>query len=649
MLANPHLAPFELIDRPCLPQDWTLIDHLMVIHKVKESDYIEDDPQGSILSMARTLALCYISENEGSQCVVLVKDGTRAQKPAVRELRLNRTPAPHMEFCMRNLCAIEYTMMKLLADMGMKNKLFLVTGAKGECEGAKGECEGTSVENLVSFHEKYTEDDSVLPNMLNDLTPPECELCNVYPSYGEIERPDGLEGVFVASFADPASSQVSLLRDACLLCRSTEADTLLVELANVLTGSVTVCSGDSDVVAVLTACGREGITMRMDNKSYREGRDMHTSSFGELLCASPQERHALKPTFGELSSSEDRFRVLCDIAAGDEHLLPETREQHKNFEASLDEHEEAEGRVDLKLNVARYLYLAGIRGSVYVTFLSRFSSKGDRVKVLCRAVDAHCVNAKTVSFLFETLWPASDQGLTAISDSEKPTCVGEKRKISCLQEHEKVPELELDDGVDVAELCKEQENVLRGLKRLSKAYMTGLVQRGSHGRFLRLNRAGRCFFLCIKGDVIRDAKERAEKLVFMALCGTDYNKVPRELGIKRLMTVAVTKHTEFSSWCHSLRSLWDAIDTCSPRDCYNLGVQLSESAKVPKSVQSKYWTEFNCDLMVRSMKYVYELWNLMKPRPGSEYGFSERDGVVCFNCEDSTLDSTLDSGPVQEV
>ncbi|KAF1394416.1 hypothetical protein PFLUV_G00000050 [Perca fluviatilis] len=82
MLANPHLAPFELIDRPCLPQDWTLIDHLMVIHKVKESDYIEDDPQGSILSMARTLALCYVSENEGSQCVVLVKDGTRAQKPA---------------------------------------------------------------------------------------------------------------------------------------------------------------------------------------------------------------------------------------------------------------------------------------------------------------------------------------------------------------------------------------------------------------------------------------------------------------------------------------------------------------------------------------------------------------------------------------
>lgn len=76
---------------------------------------------------------------------------------------------------------------------------------------------------------------------------------------------------------------MATLRAACIQCRGTEADTLLVELANVLQGHVTVCTGDSDVVAVLTACGREGVTMRIENRTYYQGRDMHTSPFGELL------------------------------------------------------------------------------------------------------------------------------------------------------------------------------------------------------------------------------------------------------------------------------------------------------------------------------------------------------------------------------
>jgi hypothetical protein len=79
-----------------------------------------------------------------------------------------------------------------------------------------------------------------------------------------------------------------------------------VELANVLKGSVTVCTGDSDMVAMLTACGREGITMRQDNKSYHEVRDMHMSTFGELLFDipdNPLSEHQCR----ELASSEDRF------------------------------------------------------------------------------------------------------------------------------------------------------------------------------------------------------------------------------------------------------------------------------------------------------------------------------------------------------
>lgn len=637
MLANPHLAPFELIDRPCQRQDWTLIDHLMVIHKVKKSDYIEDDSQASIVSMARTLACGYISENAGSRSVVLVKDGTGAQKPAVREIRLNRPPVPHIEFCKRNLRAIEYTMMKLLADMGMKNKLFLVTGAKGDS--SEDELlEGNSVDNLVSFHQKYLDyqelqDNCVVVETLDVLKPPECELSDVDRSYadGSIDRPEGVNGVFVATFADPETSPVSILRDACLQCTSTEADTLLVELANVLEGSLTVCTGDSDVVAVLTACGRKGITMRVDNKSYHEGRDMHMSTFGELLFATPENLLA-KLSRSELASSEDRFRALCDITAEDEYLLQTTREQHNVFEVILDAHKE---------DVARYLYLGGIRGSLYRVFLSRFSELKDRHRLVVRdelrhAVDYAPSTKEPVRYIFETLCPASNESPPSGSEWDKPASAGEKRKVECLEDQ--VPELDLDDGADYKlVLSKEQGKVLNGLKRLSKAYMDGMVPRGSYGRFLRLNQAGRHFFVRVKPDVIRDERDRTVKLFFMALCGTDYNIVPMGLGVKRLMTGVVTNYKSFSSWCQELKGLlWDVG---SPRECdyYNMGMKLASLTKIPAKTRSKYWTEVNCGLMAKTMKYVYELWSLKRPRPGPEYGFSVRDDVVHFDCDEDSL------------
>ena len=82
-----------------------------------------------------------------------------------------------------------------------------------------------------------------------------------------------------------------------------------MELANILKGSVTVCTGDSYLVAVLTACGREDITLRLDNKSYHEDLDMHMLTFRKLLFAIPDNRPP-KLQFRELVSSEDRFRVL---------------------------------------------------------------------------------------------------------------------------------------------------------------------------------------------------------------------------------------------------------------------------------------------------------------------------------------------------
>lgn len=651
MLANPHLAPFELIEKSQQLQDWTLIDHLMVIHKVKEIDYFEGDSHKSISSMARRLALDYALETQGSRYVVLVKDGARAHKPAVREMRLNSPVAPHIEFCKSNLRAIEYAMMKLLAIMGLENNLFLVTGAKEDL--LKDEPR-TSVDNLVSFHQKWNVerqacgDGSLFASTLEDPKGPECDPSNIDPGYADrsINRPEGLSGVFIATFADPETTQVSVLRNACLLCTSTEADTLLVELANALTGYVTVCTGDSDVLAVLTACGREGITLRMDNKSYHENLSMHKSSFGELLFDTPNNHPSVPPFMG--MTSIDRFRVLCDITAADDddggdggdgdddddddHLLPRARKQHNAFEAILDEYDTT--KCNLKEKVARYLYLAGIRGSLYCSFLSVFfeSNAQERLDNLMRDVNQGS-SAKTVSYVFETLCPASNNTLPSGCElMESPPSTGDKRKRSCLEEPE-VPDLaNVSREVDP---IKEQKRLMSYLKHMSKAYMNGMVPKGSHGRFLKLIQAGRYFFVRIK--TFQDNRARMEKLIFMALCGTDYNIVPMGLGIKRLMTGAVTNHKSFSSWCRELeRLLWDVSEAPSD-DYFKMGTRLATFTNVPAKTQSKHWTESTCGLMFKTMKYVWELWNLKRPKPGSEYGFVVRDGVVRFNCEDSQL------------
>ncbi|KAK2847502.1 hypothetical protein Q5P01_010501 [Channa striata] len=212
MLANPDVAPLE---EPLECQDWILIDHLMVIHKVKESDYVENGPG--------------------------------AQKPSVREIRSARVTAPHIEFCKRHLGEIEYAARSFSANVDMKEKLFLVTvpglqGARGGPLATRraGPSRGSRGE-------------------FSDLDPSYCD--------GEIHRPRGLSGLFVSTFAEPTSERLATLREACRGRGGSKADTLLVELANALEGAVTVCTGDSDLVAVLTASRREGLILRRDNRS----------------------------------------------------------------------------------------------------------------------------------------------------------------------------------------------------------------------------------------------------------------------------------------------------------------------------------------------------------------------------------------------
>ncbi|KAK2811291.1 hypothetical protein Q5P01_000251 [Channa striata] len=91
---QPDLAP--RLDEPLERQDWILIDHLMVIHKVKESDYVESEPATSV-NMARTLARNYMPEGPRAARGARGKTARRRRSRAYldcRELEEDRRYSP---------------------------------------------------------------------------------------------------------------------------------------------------------------------------------------------------------------------------------------------------------------------------------------------------------------------------------------------------------------------------------------------------------------------------------------------------------------------------------------------------------------------------------------------------------------------------
>ncbi|KAK2812292.1 hypothetical protein Q5P01_000047 [Channa striata] len=437
-----------------------------------------------------------------------------AQKPSVRGIRSARATAPHVEFCKRHLGEIEYAAMKLLADVGMKEKLFLVTGAEwGHGESSPGSSAGLDGD-LVSFHFRYLdcreleEDRSLLvaPDPLAAVAGPE-EFSDLDPSYcdGEIRRPRGLSGLFVSTFARAGGERLATLREACRGCGGSEADTLLVELANALEGAVTVCTGDSDLVAVLTASGREGLTLRLDNRSYREDRAMHDSPFGELLGRT-RERFGSGLPPGDASSRDGRFRALCDVQLGDEGLLPRAQELHEDFERILEDH----GGASFRSEAVDYLYRAASEAPSWPSWVDSLSPAAERPEL--RSLELQkprgaAARATRSAHVFETL---CDTGEAA----------RETRRLE--PPH------------------REEEEKASGATR----------QRADAGRRCSANRengsrsAWRAWL-----KLVRDERVRAERVLFMALCGTDYSVTPVGLGIKRLLTGAVANRDLFRRVC----------------------------------------------------------------------------------------------------
>lgn len=593
MLANPQLAPFDVITRPSDAQDWTLVDHLVNLYKVKPEDYVENNPKLSMMQMAKTLARHYLSEVSDTNFLVLVKDGEQAQKPAIRDTRTRRTAAPHVDFCRRYLCAIEYQMLEMLADAGAKDKVALVTGAQGDCQiNDVARCWETT---MVSFHKSYAESEP------RDRKGDD----GGFKAERSTKRPKWHLGPFAATFAAPDKAGVLALWYACKTCVGTEADTLLVELANSLPGSVTVCSADSDVIAVLTARGRSGVILRMDNRSYRCDVEMHTSIFGDLILRSPEDQGETPPP--DLSEREARFRTLCDLSADDVNndASMHLRAQHDASEDAL-----VKEYNQCPIDVAEYLVSGGIRGSLYSTYLSRReSSAAAALSLLVRAAKNGGRGVDVVTFLFETLYPCT-------RDSPNATR-GQKRVAS-----------DYDNFINES---KRHKSDLRGMKRLARAYLSNAVPEGSHGRFLKLTHSGPFLYLRIKESLASDEADRNTKLTFMALCGTDYNFVPRGLGIKSLLTGAITNRQRFSEWCAHTRQLLRTPIALTDTKCHDLALELAKITRISPVTYQKYWTVKICSLAIKTLAYTDQVWNLRKPKADVRYGLAmHADGVARF-------------------
>nr|BBA49167.1 hypothetical protein ORF54-like [Oryzias latipes] len=639
MLANPDVSPFKVIEKPSEQQDWILIDHLIVTHTVRESDYRESEPEMSVARMASYFASWYVRERAHGRCVVLVKDGPGAQKPSVREERANRTVPGHLKFCKAHLAEIEYGTMKLLADVGMRDSFFLVTGAVGESRWAQ--TAGERASNLVSFHnERGGEGASPLTEpdhfKIETLHFPVVDL-----SYcdGKTYRPEGTPGVFLTAFGSPEDERLQGLLKACVECRETEADTLMVELANALTGSVTVCTGDTDLIAVLAASGRPGLTLRLDNKSYTEDRAMHESPFGELLVEPAVRRTANRAP----GATDDWLSALCDLGSAEHHLLPNgAAERHADLGRLLESH----GGEAFKLSVYEFLYRGGVRGSVYVAFLSAFFESDARSKLSELALESQKTyppgtrSANTLRFAFTVLCGADDPKVLGAGNAPSSQLFGNAaRSVERGSKRPREPEVDREGEAEPeigSDPQKTKVKITAGLKRTAKAYADGAIPESTHARYLRLARSGRHLFLRAKARAQEDQSVRSKHLLFMALCGTDYSFTPVGLGIKRLLSGAIRNREKFSSWCAKLvTALWsqdgeDGGGSERSLEFRAMGEQLASLTGVPKSTSSKHWTGKKFEIMCRTLKYVCDLWTLKGPRIGPHYGFRVHDGVVRF-------------------
>lgn len=579
MLANPNLSPFDVIDRPEFKHDWVLVDHLIMRFRVSANDYVENDRATSIWNMARTLAEHYSQERWTGECLIMVRDGHGAQKPAVRHIRDRYQLAPHLDFCRRNADAIDYLTLKILCDANVINAAFIVTGRDWSASGT---------------HDEPDHEDAVF------------YLKNEVHGTGTATKPPGLHGVYISTFANqPNKGHLEFLKAACKKSSSTEADTLMVELANILPGTVMLCTSDSDVIAVLTACGREGLTLRLTNNSYIRDRPMHRAAFGDLFA-----KFLASGVLDDvnLSSRELRLQALYDVPCGEGHFGGEVQQRHVEWEKLALGQSAQEDGVE---QVARYLYQGGIRGSVYGEFLKRISHlpadrKNEAVGIVLARAATKPRDWRPKCIFHDTfkLFPKCCHDATVLLST---TSQGNGKR-SC-------------EGFGTSDCGSGQSWKQMGISmhKLSKLYVEGQVPRFSHGRYLTLTGMSSHLYMRIKSDVIESEPLKHKLLVFMILFGTDYTRTIQGLGPKGLLKVGASGL--FGSWCEELKAVWQNNDhKASLRQYHGLYKKLAKMANVPEKIQACFNAQ-RSSLTFKNMRYVYEMWRLTYPKADDSYGF----------------------------
>ena len=527
ILANPMLSSLDLVEGPGIIE-WLLIDHLIVVHRIRPEDLVEGERELSIRNMALRLADIYTAE-AGAHNMVLVKDGPGLQKPYVADARRRAPTSPHIVFCRDNLEAIESLALSVLWGRGIP--VFLVVGA-------------------VAY--ATSSEQSKAPVVRIDV-----------PQSTPTSRPDGYKGVYIVG-GDGTEEPSADLSKACAKCSTVEADTLMMELARALPGNglKVLCTADTDLLALLTAHGSSGIVVRLENKSYRLDREMHESKFPDLLHATRIQpgKHRRRgegsieceSRRGAPSRGSPALQDLIDVGdANIDALLPDARVQHLSWERALGESSAA---------VLDVLLRCGVRGSLY-RHLMIFSDPSV-VQNLLAEIGGRITPCKVCSRLFV-----------------------------------------------------ENRRLKRRAVRLAQRYAAGAVPPKSHERFLKLSTSGKYFYWRVKRNV--DHKERRRGLVFMALCGTDFNITPRGLGIKALTTAALGHFDDFTTWCETHGDVLLGDEFPPPALCLDMCTQLARLTESRKTA----WPAPECRVAVLTTKFVLSHWLLKCPCPGPAYGF----------------------------
>lgn len=487
MLANPHLSPLELVDMPTEKQDGLLVDHPIIRYRVTATNYEEGNDIESIYKMATTLADVYARDQSVAHYLVMVVDGRGSQKPAVREIRNKYQPPPHIEFCRRYSDNIDLLTLKMLQQRNIFKGVYIVNGRKWTPAPPSSESNG----KLPVFHFECDDEDWAITT----------------------NRP--LDGVHIMAHDEEEvaleTGPLASLGDACKNCVSTEADTLMVELANSLTGDTMLHTCDSDMVAILTGSGREDLMLRMSNKSYNIDRPMHNSTFGDMLRSTGPDHKTL-----DFSTSDLRMQELYDVEIRDKKLWGSMKQYHDDWETILTrnlklEDEKPEG---LRL-VATHLYKGGIRASVYGEFLLRVSqlpeSHQDEVaSTLLGTARKSKFNGRVV--FKETFDLIACQGERESPDSEtKSVTTGAKR-----------PRDEDGNPIVTKHPDSIRQQTFSNMRKLTNMYRDNKVPRYSHGRYLRMTQMSHLFHMRIKPEIFKEQDTRHRLLTSMILFGTDY-------------------------------------------------------------------------------------------------------------------------------